>query len=387
MASLGKDLASIREHLGYSIQDIQNSTKIPLNTLQAIETGAIFTQSDEIKTYVRSFVRSYGRALKLDDEILVKALDQQEAGSYNHLVLKDFPELYAEVEPKKPAEEEEKAPPTPPAEEKKPQITKDSPMPDEVPPAAKEEQDKDEVKDEAEAGGKKIEKEKKKEQKNVKAKPEFNPAPDPGVRNVNWADMGRRFSIADQKSTPVWIIGGVIIIALVLAAAYFLFENDYFASDTPPEQPVPEQPSTQNEGSQDLQLDITDSPSGEAETAAELEDTLYLTIYAATDKLEPVRVWSDLKTGIDPYWMNQGTAYNFEFADTIRVRGQYSRMLLFLNGHLITDFRQNYYNSSENSVELTRSIFEEDDRWAAPVPLEVPENIAEPDTIVNRPSF
>lgn len=363
MASLGKDLASIRAHLGYTIQDIQNATKIPLNTLQSIENGTIFDQSDEIKTYVRSFVRSYGRALKLDDEKIVTALNQQEAGKYNYLLLEDYPELYEEVEHLAEENREELKQETKPKEqhEKKPE--------EKTPATGETVSEENEKKSESKAS-------------------EFKPAPDPGVRNVNWADMGRRFSIADQKSTSAWIIGAVVIILLILAAAYFLFENDFFTSENlPVQEPVPEQINPQNETRQGLQLEITDSPSGENQTAAELDETLYLMIYAAIDKLEPVRVWSDLKPRIDPYWLDQGTAFNFEFSDTIRVRGQYSRMLLFLNGHRIDNFRQNYFNPEENAVELTRSLFEDDPRWASPIPLELPENIAEPDTVTNRPSF
>lgn len=362
MTSLGQDLAAIRDHLGYDIQDIQDATKIPLNTLQAIESGDIFSQSAEIKTYVRSFVRSYGRALKLDDDIIVRSLNQQEEGMYNHLVLENFPELYAKADPVTPPE---KTAPAPAKKEDKPKPQAEKPKEAKAPKKAASQDAKEE-----------------------EPKKEFSPAPDPGVRNINWADMGRRFTIVDQKGTPAWIIGAVIVILLILAAAYFLFENNFFASDPiPVQEPVPEQTAPQNESGQDLQLNLSDSPSDEQEPTHVLADTLYLTVYAATDKLEPVRVWSDLKPRVDPYWLDQGTAFNFEFSDTIRVRGQYSRMLLFLNGHLISGFRQNYYNAGENSVELTRSLFEDDPEWAVPVPHEIPEGIAEPDSIANRPSF
>lgn len=350
MPSIGKDLATIRTHLGYTIEDIHGLTKIPLNTLQSIENGAIFEQSDEIKTYVRSFVRSYGRALKLDDDKVVTALDQQENGNYNHLLLKKFPELYEVYEVDKPEDA--------PADESE-ELPEDSP--DEKLPS---QEDPDE-----------------------EAINEFKPTPAPGVRSVNWADMGKQF-YPTQKSTPAWIIGIFVIIIVVLAAAYFLFENDYFSSDNVlPQNPEPEQQAPVNPSGTELQLEVTGSPNESASVNAVLEDTLYLTIYAATDKLEPVRVWSDLKPRIDPYWLDQGMAFNFEFTDTIRVRGQYSRMLFFLNGHLIPNFRQNHYNAEENAVELTRDLFDDNAEWASPVSFELPEGMAPPDTVANRPSF
>ena len=76
MPSIGKDLQKIRQHLGYSIEDIQQSTKIPVATLRQIESDEIFEGSEENLTYVRSFVRSYGRALKISDDLMIKALDQ-----------------------------------------------------------------------------------------------------------------------------------------------------------------------------------------------------------------------------------------------------------------------------------------------------------------------
>ena len=99
-------------------------------------------------------------------------------------------------------------------------------------------------------------------------------------------------------------------------------------------------------GSEQLVLDLNEEAEPVEQTQPPvLQDTLYLTIYAANERLDPVRVWSDLKPRIDPYWIEQGTALNFEFSDTIRIRGQYARMLLFLNGHLIENFRQEYFNA------------------------------------------
>ncbi|NBC65459.1 MAG: hypothetical protein GVY07_07385, partial [Bacteroidetes bacterium] len=93
MPAIGKDLSKIRSHLGLSIQDIQHETKIPVSTLRNIENGSIFDHPEENQTYIRSFVRSYGRALKIDDEVMINALDQHEIGNYNNLLLENYPEL------------------------------------------------------------------------------------------------------------------------------------------------------------------------------------------------------------------------------------------------------------------------------------------------------
>jgi hypothetical protein len=404
MSSIGNDLAKIRKHLGYSIEDIQQATKIPLTTLQSIEDNSIFESKDEIKTYVRSFTRSYGRALKLDDDLVVQALDQEEIGSYDHHLLQDFPEL--QPEPKKPE---------PSSGQKKPDDDTGEPsgtgQPGGLPKSrftldtddksedeSGDEDEKPDDKPQAKPISAAQEKAKAsppspsepKEPASEAAKPDrVNPTPEPSVRNVNWADMGHRFSAANDKS-PAWIIGAGAVVIIVVLIAWFLFQNDFFMSDDVPvgdsRVPVPEETLTDQEGA-DLALDVLDSPRGGEPAPQGLQDTLHLTVYAATGILDPVRVWSDLKPRIDPYWMEQGIAFHFEFADTIRVRGQYSRMLLFLNGNRIDDFRSLHFNPDENAVELTRELFEDDPRWATPVPLELPPNVAEPDSVADRPSF
>jgi hypothetical protein len=53
--------------------------------------------------------------------------------------------------------------------------------------------------------------------------------------------------------------------------------------------------------------------------------------------------------------MEQGQAYNFSFQDTLLVRGQYSRMLLLFNGHIIENAANQYYSGEFDSIMLTRT--------------------------------
>jgi hypothetical protein len=398
MSSIGNDLAKIRKHLGYTIEDIQQATKIPLTTLQSIEDNSIFESKDEIKTYVRSFARSYGRALKLDDSLVVQALDMEEIGSYHHHLLRDFPDL----QPPPPADQKKPADSDQPADTgtlHKSRFTLDVDDAGDTDSSGETEKPEEAAKPEpTPAGDEEISKqaaEKSAEEDSTEPESEqpvadkANPTPEPSVRSVNWADMGHRFSSGEQKS-PAWIIGAGAIVIVVVLIAWFLFQNNFFMGDDVPvgdnRVPAPEETLTDQEGA-DLALDVLDSPRDEETAPAALQDTLYLTVYAATGILDPVRVWSDLKPRIDPYWVEEGVAYRYEFADTIRVRGQYSRMLLFMNGNRIDDFRQLYFNAEENAVELTRDLFEEDPRFTRTVPFELPPNVAEPDSVADRPSF
>ncbi|MEX2600807.1 MAG: helix-turn-helix domain-containing protein, partial [Balneolaceae bacterium] len=113
MASVGQDLAIIRKQKGHSLEEIHRVTKIPMRTLLRIESDAIFDDTEENPTYVRSFIRSYAKALYIPDDKIVNALDQRQSGNYNNLLLDDYPELLEQLEKKSTAiqpEEPEEAP-------------------------------------------------------------------------------------------------------------------------------------------------------------------------------------------------------------------------------------------------------------------------------------
>jgi len=367
MPSIGNDLALIRAHQGYSIEDIQKATKIPIYTLQSIEDGTIFTEPSEINTYVRSFVRTYGRAVKLNDELLSQALDQEELGNYNHLLLKDYPKIREkegiEFEPE-------------------PEMDDDLFGPDAESEGADDEK-----------GGKtpsfqfEKEKGKDKEKKTPPApKQHFRAASKADLRNIDWAGIGP--GPRNKKTQiPLWIISAGLIIILLVAAAILFTQFGLFGSDEGDRDDSMQIEQPAEGANQDLSLGLAGQPPEGQTPVAELEETLELTVFAAYSRLDPVRVWSDLKPRIDPYWMDQGLAYNFEFQDTVYVRGNYDNMLLFLNGNRIDNLRSQYFNEAENAVELTRSLFDTDPRWATPVPLELPGDANEPDTIMARPSF
>jgi len=356
MASVGRDLLKIRKHLDYTIDDIHGMTKIPVDTLRAIETGEIFKDQTEVKTYIRSFVRTYARALKISDNNIIKALDQQEAGNYNHLLLNAYPELVPKVKPD--IKKEEK-----PEKDSNTGSTEDSDL--QIPSTLKD-----------------VAEDHKNEIKKTEPGKSFPTAPDPTVRSVNWAEFSRRIQ-SPRYNKSVWLIALALIAIVALIASFLIFGNGLPDDRSTQAEEIARPELNTDEGPA---LDFSETPSGR-ETIPVLSDTLYLTVYAATGNLDPVRVWSDLKPRIDPYWIDQGTAMQFEFSDSVRVRGRYSQMLLFLNGHLIENFRQDHFNPQESMVELARSFFEESSQWAEPVPLEIPEGISPPDSVVARPSF
>lgn len=365
MPSIGNDLASIRKELQMSVEDVHLATKIPLHIIKTIEDESIFEDFEENTTYKRSYIRSYAKALDLSDRLVVRALDQAEKGTYSGLLReadgRDEKDLLLHAEPESDTEPGEEAEAEPPDE------TQDM-VHDHAPTR------ETSAAEEARA-----------------AEPEKAPPTPPSVSSIDWADMGKRF-IPLQRSSR---LGVALIIALIAIAgiAAFIYMQGYFNSsqDTSGVETTPE--TTPAIESDSLQLNLTtpateeSSPSARNNQRVTLSDTLELVIYAAYDKLEPVRVYTDVIGSLNPYWIEQGQAYKFEFVNTARIRGQYSRMVLMLNGHAIENFRQQFLDPESGMIELSRSIFEGDQKWLQPPPDSLDIDAPPPQQIRNRPIY
>ncbi|MEX2574556.1 MAG: helix-turn-helix domain-containing protein [Balneolaceae bacterium] len=419
MASIGKDLATIRLYLDLSLEDIHQATRIPIATLKRIENSSIFSDPDENKIYVRSFVRTYAKALKISEELTLKSLDQYQSGNYNRLLLDAYPDIKKEGLPPHPLLDEPEMPEKPvsgpaPTEtagkEQKPPEQKltgsgaaGTPESGSSPKQPAEKKQEKQPQATGSSQGRQATEKKQQEQtsgsppdpqqKTTPEKtrePESNPLnapPPPRPSSVNWAEMGHQFKPVEKK-TPVWLIGIIVVIIILAVSLYIIYKSDLFSENVSESDIVSPPVETESEES-GLNLNLADGADGDPEETggATLEETLYITVYAAHGQLEPVRVWSDLKPRPDPYWIEEGHAVNFEFRDSIRIRGQYNNMLLFMNGRRIDNFRQEHFNTEESSVELTRDHFTEDNRWSRPVSFEVPGDVPEPDSIYNRPTF
>ncbi len=130
----------------------------------------------------------------------------------------------------------------------------------------------------------------------------------------------------------------------------------------------------------------TEAQGMQNESLETLPDTLSILLYAAYGKLEPVRVYTDIMNEINPYWIEEGNALRFNFVNDIQIRGQFSRIVLFLNGHVITNFREQFYNPETRLVEINRSYFEGEPKWLQPAPDSASID-APPPTIRERPTF
>lgn len=341
--SLGNDLSTIRKGLGLSLEEVQNSIKIPILTLKSIENDSIFDDPASNKAYTRSFVRSYAKALKIKDADIVAALDSNEAGIYESDLIKAND---TQVE-------------STPAEEEKPFSLDDVSAPD------------------------------------IEVAEQKKP---PTIENVNWADLGKQFN-SEESNSKVWVILVIIFVVLGLVSLGIYFRSsimNFFGSEpaqsltqqestisTPPDNTsnIPEVDLSDQETVTPSSAEtVTDPPVQTSEVLPSQGDTLTIVIYAAYGILDPVRVTNDLTRQTNPFWIEEGQAYYFDFKDTVMVRGQYSRMLLMFNGHVIENARQNYFNPDFNSVMLTRSILESPTYLQSP-PQEFPYIVGAPDSI------
>lgn len=358
--SLGNDLASIRKKSGASIEEVHSSVKIPIHILVSIEDDSIFESTEHNTAYIRSFIRSYARALKINDSDIVSALDSVEAGIYEN-------DLVTSTDQRKVDEKEERD-----------TVKKETPFSlSEVSP------------------------------------PSIETAPiqeKPSVESVNWADVGKGFAKNESRPKNWFLFIGLFLVVVLLALGFYfrseiagLFSSSDSASiEVPTNTEFPTAPSASaiisdssdseiNTPASDSDSEIESTPitpplARRTLTTSSDSDTLSIVVYAAFDVLDPVRVTSDFNGRTNPFWMESGEAYVFDFNDTLLVRGQYSRMLLLYNGHVVENPVQNYFNDEFDSIMLTRSILS-NEVYFTPPPSEFPYEVGAPDSLVYKISY
>ena len=508
--ALGKDLAEIREELGVDTDEIQGLTKLSYEIIAEIESDAIFNSEIYNDAYIRNFVRSYARGLKIKEAVILRALDAMEKGSYDHGIFKDAgapnPTDPFGREERKRNLEEESAPKKAPirtelnydaktkvdatnkaladaeAKEILDQSNSDNKQTKEAnkvdseevghseqPPRTNSESKttkKSAVESTKEAAhttdgeetnateepDNKVDSTNHSEDLSREAKetpiPEKKPSGKPPTSStktadkVNWAQMGKRFNAQQESKSNVVLITILAVITVSLLVFGFLYRStisSWFAgfSEAPSENTTEvTDPNSDNviiadslsgnnlsgnsaRSSQDSEItgttnrDEQQSPNSEAnesetsqreaavelaqaETApldsialrnlAQFPDTLQIVIYAAYDKLNPVRVGSDLRESVFPLWMEQGEAYYFDFNEEITIRGQFSRMLILFNNTVIEAPLERFSGVQENTVRLTRERLAAAEFEAKP-DLVLPDGVSEPDSIVYAIDF
>lgn len=374
MASFWEDLVELRKQHQFTVREMYDATRIPVDVIEEIESGFIFSeQCTRNKTYIRSFVRTYAKALKIDTNDVSHALDLVDANAYDGFLLKKY---RVNLSGKSPLV--------------KPDILEESkPKNEPKPPVIRVEESKTPVKN----PGTVVDYENEYSRPDPSRPHNQGTPPPPKIESVNWADMGKKFSnLPSGQSFPIII---VVVVIVAVIAVYFgmkFFSDDEEAVPQASQEVVtslPEPEVLAPPEAEDLETVENEAPDSTVVMAPAppsqnftLPDTLEILVWAKFEKLEPVRVRTDVTGIINPYWIEQGDAMRFVFTKNIYLRGQFGRMSLIFNGHEFNDF--NPYKREDGSVILEREFFNKEP-YLNPVDLDELEE--KPDNLINRPIF
>ncbi len=404
MPSLAVDLKNIRRDHKLSIQDTYELTRIPLDIIKAIEDGTLFEDESRNLTYIRSFVRTYARALKISEEDIVAALDDQVIGVYNGFLFDKYGSGSTKTEKGKeddaessqkskygsrfkldlPEEEAEK--PEPESPEEKPYEEESEKLP--------EEEDEDLFPEESDSVFGEPQKPEPETNNQSTIEREEYSLPDPGkpynrkvpeppsVKSVDWASVGKRTYSLSRRPGILLLIFLVIV---VFAGVTLVVVRKMSRS------------SEQKSNAGIAQVDslqtpplMTRSDSVKAgllpPTASNLPDTLKLTVYAAFGPLGPVRVQTDFARRLNPYWIDEGEGMLFNFKDSIEVKGVFKNMILLYKGHPLDDFRE-HIQKSTGVLQLARSYFKEHPEWQTVTHDSLPGGVPQPSVVRNQPLY
>lgn len=364
MASLHQDLIDIRTKVGITPAQIQQKTKIPESIIREIEKGIIFESTEQQKTYVRSFTRSYAKAIGIKDDDIVIALDLNDSGEYDGFLAGK----YLKINETKKSTSDTSNQTNDLIIEITPEPHLDASIlrPGPTSTIGAEEYSRPDP---------------------SRAYNKVTPPP-PKIETVDWAGVGQRFT--GIRSSSDAYIGILVILLLVIGGTYVVInwpESDTAESittivETPSENKIPVPIVTPQVSDDDIVVVEQTLPSSAPET---LPDTLHIVIKAINNKLEPVRVLSDVNNIRSPYWIETNQAMRFDFINQIEITGNFSRMALFVNGHYLQNFQE--FIGSSNAVQISREILETyPNFYSDEVPI-LPDDVTTPTIIRDRPVF
>lgn len=379
MALLHEDLVAIRSNKQLKQADIYDKTRIPQGIIDEIERGTIFTNKSHQLTYIRSYVRSYAKAVGIHEDHIIQALDEQQNQAYSGVLAEHY--LSSGTSP---APSQEQAPAA--DEIPYPQETTDQSIPASEGTAT------------ATKGG------------NEYSRPDpnrtYNKAtpPPPEMESVDWAGVGKRVS---GKGNKIAVYTGLAAAVLLSAGLFY-----YLLLFTPEEesvmiiteeQTIPiETPAAEMEeelAPEPVQPEVTAIPPPTSQTIPSapvrpsttpvvtgvLPDTVGLVIHAYGGKLEPVRVTSDINNMRSPYWIETSEGMRFEFLDNITIEGQITRMAVWVNGHHFADLME--FATGSRTIELTRDALSQYAELFSSPGEHTSESIDSPTVINDRPLF
>lgn len=377
MAALHTDLLAIREKSGLSVADIHQKTKTPESVINEIEKGSIFEQAEKQKTYIRSFIRTYAKAIGIKDEDMIRALDAQESDNYAGGLRKKYLPETLDTDSDSDLEDSNKIIP----------LANDVAQDDEdfglVKPGPTSTIRSDEY-----------------SRPDPSRQHNRVTPPPPKLDSVDWAKFSDNFVALNNSAMLYGLIALIIIILSVVgyfSYAYYAenittndeinnpsLSNSALGDSDDIGTPALEDSALSNSLSADS-LKVTSPEIPAIMAAVELPDTIFLIIHAANDKLEPIRVTSDIDNRRSPYWIEFNEAMRFDFLDQIVIEGQLDRMAIFINGHLLSEIDS--VLTDRRNIIITREFLARRSFIFSEKSPDLPEGVVAPTIIRDRPVF
>lgn len=363
MESIHSDLVKIREKSGLSISDIAKKTRIPEQVIKDIEKGSIFDKAQHQKTYIRSFVRAYAKSIGVKDDDVIRSLDAYEQGNYTGFLYKKYLHVTG-TETEEPVDGEKLESHFEEGyEEGESSMIKPGPT--------------------STIGAEEF------------SRPDPSRAynkttpPPPQLDNIDWALVGTK--LGNINSNVIIYMMAILLVGVVITGGVYLYS---YVSGSDVSSSVSTATSNRS-SSQTVAIDTTSiaellgsgsvsSPPG-VRPIPVLPDTLFVVIHASNDKLEPVRIMSDLIVRRSPYWIEHTEAMRFEFLSKIEIQGQLERMAMYINGHVIPDIES--LDTGNRTVIISREFLASNPDWFTSEPPPLPSGMREPSIIRDRPVF
>lgn len=335
MSTIHDDLSAIRNVRKLSLADVQSRTRLPESVIRSIENGSIFELADTQKTYLRSYVRSYAKAVRIADEDVVRALDDCFGSGYTGSLARTYLEEAV-------------------SRDKAPEADSEVPMLKRIVTSTVESEEF--------------------------TRPDptrpYNQMtlPPPGLSDVNWSGMGRGIAVI-KPSTGWFLVLAIVVIGL--GSSFWL--TDGFGLWRP------DVAKPSGTGASGAAVAAPETPVDDTVPVEPLPETLDILVYAVFDRLEPIRVQTDFSEEVNPYWIEYGKAMRFQFQNQISIRGAFPRFILLFNGHMIPDKESFLVGGS--MLTIRREYLENEPLFRTAAPDSLPGGLPSPKEIVDRPVF
>jgi cytoskeletal protein RodZ len=358
-----RDLRRVREDREVTLSTVQEATQVHESHLESFESGTLYEESRMNDIYLKAFVRAYAEAVGLSPDLVIEHLETALEGGYEDQLLQSFLQRPSEdggsdpaptVDPDRPTSESSSSPQSPDASQEPPHGEGDASGGDTADGSKGEGQAESseqhgeepptdcsgspsEPEDRSRAGSP--------IQTQAEEELDVSHQSAPGARSSgDQSSDTPKSSVADSgasgasssRSAPVMAVGLLVLLLVGAGIGFYLMGNGSGSASTAGNTgPSDAGAATSSAPPPDTAASDTTVEESSSERPApaplSLGDTLYATVVATADVRE-LRVQQDTKLR-RPYWIEEGEAMVFPFADRITLQNQFDNFRLLLEGY------------------------------------------------------